>query len=67
MSTYFGEKTKISENSIDSLVERFKSQEFDLVAVGRMLLANPDWPQKISKGRFDEVVQFSKEHTEKLY
>lgn len=67
VNTYIGEEAKISENSIDKLIVRLKLDEFDLVAVGRMLLANPDWLQKIEKGNFDKIVPFSKEHVDKLY
>lgn len=67
MNTYFGEKTNISENSFDNLLERLEAQEFDLVAIGRMLLANPDLPQKIKQERFTEIMPFSKEYIEKLY
>ena len=29
----------------------------DLVAVGRGLIADPDWPIKVREGRFDEIVR----------
>ncbi len=32
--------------------------EFDLVAVGRGILANPDWPAKILDDRWDELRTF---------
>src|SRR5690606_29928424 len=48
--------------SIDKLVERMERGEFDLIAVGRALLANPDWANKISKGEFDQLVPFAQEH-----
>jgi 2,4-dienoyl-CoA reductase-like NADH-dependent reductase (Old Yellow Enzyme family) len=67
MSTHFGEKTKVSENSIHRLIERMELQEFDLVAVGRMLLSNPDWPEKIKTGKFSEIIPFSQAHIDKLY
>lgn len=67
MSTLSGEEAKVSESTINNLLERLALQEFDLVAVGRMLLSNPDWPNKISKGKFNEIIPFAKEHLEKLY
>ena len=33
--------------SLDNLVERISNEEFDLVAVGRALIANPDWANKV--------------------
>jgi 2,4-dienoyl-CoA reductase-like NADH-dependent reductase (Old Yellow Enzyme family) len=35
--------------------------DFDLVAVGRPLLADPHWTQKIREERTDELKGFSKE------
>lgn len=67
MNSYFGEKTNISKSSFDDLLKRLDHQEFDLVAIGRMLLANPDLPQKIQQERFAEIVPFSNEYIEKLY
>lgn len=67
MNTFLGESTNISKHSLDNLFTRLDKQEFDLVAIGRMLLANPDLPRKISQARFNEIVPFSKEHTEELY
>ncbi|CAN5346472.1 NADH:flavin oxidoreductase [soil metagenome] len=67
MSTHLGETAKISESSIDRLLSSLESQEFDLVAVGRMLLSNPDWSQKINQGKFSKIVPFAPEHLNKLY
>ena len=39
--------------------EPFK--EFDLIAVGRALIANPDWANKVRDGKMDELVTFNKE------
>lgn len=40
---------------LERLSEGLKRNEFDLVAVGRSLLADPEWAAKIRSGRFDEV------------
>jgi 2,4-dienoyl-CoA reductase-like NADH-dependent reductase (Old Yellow Enzyme family) len=37
-------------------------EEFDLVGVGRALLTDPEWPNKIRDGRFDELQAFQQEH-----
>ncbi len=47
--------------SIDDLIERMDKGEFDLVAVGRALLQDPDWANKIRDGKFDALEQFSGE------
>lgn len=36
--------------------------DFDLVAVGRAMLSNPDWAACVQAGRASELRPFSKEH-----
>lgn len=48
-----------STRSIDDLLERLDSQEFDLVAVGRALLQDPEWVNKIKDERTDELQTYS--------
>lgn len=47
--------------SIDNLLERMARDEFDLIALGRMLLADPDWAAKVRDGRLAELGGFSAE------
>jgi 2,4-dienoyl-CoA reductase-like NADH-dependent reductase (Old Yellow Enzyme family) len=47
--------------SIDDLVERLDKGEFDLVAVGRALLQDPNWSNKIRQGQLDQLQQYSGE------
>ncbi|ATB31920.1 NADH:flavin oxidoreductase [Melittangium boletus] len=47
--------------SLDNLLHRLEREEFDLVAVGRALLADPQWARKIHEGRNHELSDFSKE------
>ena len=55
-------KTIISRPNAVELVERkLESGEFDLVAVGRAILADPNWPYKIKHGLPDEIIPFSSE------
>ncbi len=61
INTYFGETTNPHNSNIDLLLEKLHNDEFDLVAVGRMLLANPDWPEKIASGKLDEIIPFSQD------
>ncbi len=49
------------ETGIDHLIERLEKGEFDLVAVGRALLSDPEWVAKIRDRRVDEIVYFKKE------
>lgn len=43
---------------IEDLVARFERGEFDLIAVGRALLQDPEWVEKIRDGRNDELRMF---------
>ena len=47
--------------SLDGVVERLERSEFDLVAIGRALLADPAWVRKVREGRFDELSPFNAE------
>lgn len=47
--------------SFEDLVRRFDRGDFDLVAVGRALLSDPDWVQKIRDGRHSELNGFSRD------
>ncbi|QNN42160.1 NADH:flavin oxidoreductase [Pedobacter roseus] len=48
-------------SSLDELVRRMDRGDFDLVAVGRPLLADPNWVEKIKHNRTEELKGFSKE------
>ncbi|MFC7978159.1 NADH:flavin oxidoreductase [Streptomyces cinereoruber] len=41
--------------SLDNLLDRLERDEFDLVAVGRALLQDPQWASKILAGRTNEL------------
>ena len=47
--------------SLDELVRRLEGGEFDLVAVGRALLADPQWAEKVRDGRSAELKDFNRE------
>ncbi|WP_277372790.1 NADH:flavin oxidoreductase [Pseudomonas sp. AA-38] len=47
--------------SLENLLERLNKQEFDLVAVGRALLVDPDWALKVREGREQDIQPFSRE------
>ncbi|WP_217236957.1 NADH:flavin oxidoreductase [Streptomyces sp. AC555_RSS877] len=40
---------------IDDLLDRLEAEEFDLIAVGRALLQDPEWAAKVLSDRFDEL------------
>lgn len=43
------------------LVSRFENGEFDMIAIGRSILADPAFIQKMRDGRYDEIIIFSKD------
>ena len=63
---YQGED-EVKSAPIDDLVKRMDDKEFDMVAVGRALLSDPEWVNKVKEGRYDEVIPFSKKHAENYY
>ncbi|WP_341282114.1 NADH:flavin oxidoreductase [Paenibacillus sp. FSL H8-0537] len=51
---------KGAENAnVDDLASRLDTGEFDLVAVGRALLVDPAWADKVQGGRQDELIPFT--------
>ncbi len=50
---------------IERLLERLERLEFDLVAVGRALLADPEWPSKLASGRTEAIEAFRKSHLQR--
>ncbi len=59
LAAFAGESSQPS--SLDELLRRFDRGDFDLVGVGRPLLADPFWTQKIREGRTGELKGFTKE------
>ena len=46
---------------IDNLLERLARDEFSLVAVGRALLADPEWLGKLREGHSEDITAFTPE------
>ena len=65
MGAFRGESS--SPSSLDELLRRFDRGDFDLVAVGRPLLADSNWVVKIKEERNDELKGFSKEALATLF
>ncbi|KEQ26546.1 NADH:flavin oxidoreductase [Paenibacillus tyrfis] len=63
----FTEGKGANNAKIDGLIERLERQEFDLVAIGRALLVDPAWANKIRDGRTAELVPFTTEAVKTLY
>jgi 2,4-dienoyl-CoA reductase-like NADH-dependent reductase (Old Yellow Enzyme family) len=65
VSSFGGEASKPA--SLDELVRRLERGDFDLVAVGRAILADPEWALKVRHGRSDELKDFTRDAMAVLY
>lgn len=59
VSTYSASET-IGTRGIDDLVERLAQGEFDLAAVGRALIATPDWANQVREGRLEGLSTYDR-------
>ncbi len=59
LAAFAGESSDPS--SLDELLRRMDRGDFDLVAVGRPLLSDPFWVQKIREGRTEDLKGFTKD------
>ena len=58
IAAYGGESSRPA--FLDELIRCLDREEFDLVAVGRALLQDPQWLLKIRDGRTDELMAFER-------
>jgi 2,4-dienoyl-CoA reductase-like NADH-dependent reductase (Old Yellow Enzyme family) len=58
--TSFGSPDSVSVTGLDQLLERLERGEFDLVAIGRALIANPQWAQKVKAGALADLRPFDR-------
>jgi 2,4-dienoyl-CoA reductase-like NADH-dependent reductase (Old Yellow Enzyme family) len=56
VASYGGEASQPA--SLDELLRRLERGDFDLVAVGRALLKDPNWAVKVHQGRSDELLSY---------
>lgn len=49
------------------LLDGLADDEFDLVALGRILLSNPSWATHVTAGRLDEITDYVKAHEETYF
>jgi 2,4-dienoyl-CoA reductase-like NADH-dependent reductase (Old Yellow Enzyme family) len=65
LAAFAGESSKPA--SLDELVRRLDRGDFDLVAVGRALINDPQWALKVRDGRNDELLDFSPDSLATLF
>jgi len=59
-ATSFRSPDSVACTGIDALLDRLERGEFDLVAVGRALIANPDWAAKVKAGALGDLRPFDR-------
>ncbi|WNR44135.1 NADH:flavin oxidoreductase [Paenibacillus roseipurpureus] len=64
MSSFRGKSAGTAD--INELLVRLEQNEFDLVAIGRALLVDPAWAEKVRGGRFTELLPFTVEALKRL-
>ncbi|WP_158807857.1 NADH:flavin oxidoreductase [Beijerinckia sp. L45] len=52
--------------ALDDLLERLDRGEFDVVAVGRALITNPEWAAMVQDGRFDQLKGYDVEDLRRI-
>ena len=65
IAAYGGEQSQPA--SLDDLLRRLQRGDFDLVAVGRALLQDPEWLIKVREGRTQELQSFERSAMQVLY
>ncbi len=60
LGSFAGQPSAMAD--IDELIRRIDDDEFDFAAIGRALIADPEWPTKLAQGRESEITPFSPEH-----
>jgi 2,4-dienoyl-CoA reductase-like NADH-dependent reductase (Old Yellow Enzyme family) len=53
--------------SLTSLMQLFHRGDFDLIALGRVLLTDPAWPTKVRNRQLDQIRQYNKTDARRLY
>jgi len=64
--TTFANPAQAAVTGIDELLERMQRDEFDLIAIGRSLIVNPDWPRIVRRGLIDTLRPFDRSALQEL-
>jgi 2,4-dienoyl-CoA reductase-like NADH-dependent reductase (Old Yellow Enzyme family) len=52
---------------LDDLLQAMERDDFDLIAIGRGILADPEWPIKVRRGQFSKLKRYSADLLKGLY
>lgn len=67
LGTFKGESSQPNAGSIEQLLNKMQKNEFDLIAVGRALLADPEWVIKVKNNNIHDFKDFKKEYLKTLF
>jgi len=65
--TFMSKQAQVEKSGLDELNQRMQAGEFDLIAVGRALLQDPNWVKKVREGRDDDLEPFNNASLKELY
>lgn len=57
----------VHPSSLERLIERMEAGEFDLVAIGRALLSDPEWATKVRHHGYEKIVPYDRSFLSRLY
>ena len=61
MDNFFGkEANSTGAAGLEELLRRFRNGEFDLISVGRSLIGDPKWVNKVRDGQLDQIRMFTR-------
>ncbi|MCK9896806.1 NADH:flavin oxidoreductase [Frankia sp. AgB32] len=63
---FWGAEGEVAPTSLEPLVDLFDRGEFDLIALGRALLSEPEWTTKVRDGRLTEIRPYAKDDETRL-
>jgi len=66
MMTALYENKSAKFSSLDGLLDRLSAGEFDLVAVGRAILSDPEWAAKVRQNKTNELIGYEPDHLTRL-
>jgi len=61
-----GEAEARVAESVARLEAGFEAGEFDMISIGRSLIADPDWVSKVRSGDLDRITPFQRAHIDSL-
>nr|WP_272213435.1 12-oxophytodienoate reductase [Marinicella sp. W31]MDC2879391.1 12-oxophytodienoate reductase [Marinicella sp. W31] len=61
LSWFGGAEADAKTPDLAKLIGRMEREEFDLIAVGRALISDPEWVKKVKAGETDKLTAFSRE------